>query len=149
MRQRAARLPVASVLEATLDQQLVLVRLPRPEREACLIPGRRFRCDRVWRDARVVVEIEGGIYRGGRHTAVEGFIRDCEKYNLLALAGWCVLRVTERDIRTGRAVAWITEALQRSEDDVIGATTRGTTAASQPSGGVHPGRRGPDGHRVS
>lgn len=63
---------------------------PEPERELQLIPGRKFRCDFVWRDAMVAVEIDGGQWkaRGGRHNTD----KDREKMNLLTLHGWHVLR---------------------------------------------------------
>lgn len=66
--------------------------LPEPERELKLIPGRKFRCDFVWRlgGSGVVVEVDGGQYAamGGRHNSDA----DREKINLLTLHGWRVLR---------------------------------------------------------
>jgi very-short-patch-repair endonuclease len=40
------------------------------------------------------VEIEGGVWRGGRHTTGAGFTRDCEKYLAASALGWMVLRLT-------------------------------------------------------
>lgn len=65
--------------------------LPKPEREVTgLITGRKSRCDFVWRDSRVIVEIDGGQWKagGGRHNTDE----DREKINQLTLRGWHVLR---------------------------------------------------------
>lgn len=63
--------------------------LPTPEREVKLIPGRKWRCDFVWRPD-VVVEIDGGQFQlhGGRHNTDA----DREKMNALAIAGFRVLR---------------------------------------------------------
>jgi very-short-patch-repair endonuclease len=102
---------VPSKYEQRLIIQIVETGLPRPERQARLIEGRRFSCDFTWRAARVVCEVEGGSFMAGRHTRGASFRQDCEKYNLLALAGWLVLRVTDEHIRTGDAIAWIAEAL--------------------------------------
>lgn len=70
---------------------------PQPEREVCLIPGRKFRCDFVWRDRRTVVEVDGGTYKalGGRHNTD----KDREKMNLLALHGFKVLRYSGSMLR--------------------------------------------------
>jgi very-short-patch-repair endonuclease len=78
-----------------------------------LVPGRKFRSDFVWRDARVVVEVEGGIFGNvrGRHATGAGMTRDAKKYNALALEGWTVLRVTPPQIRSGLALKWIERAL--------------------------------------
>ena len=103
-----------SHLEAALLQQIALVKLPAPEREARLVPGRRFTCDFVWRDQWLVVEVEGGIWatHKTRHVSGTGFERDSVKYNELTLRGFRVLRVTERQIKTGQALEWIERALK-------------------------------------
>lgn len=104
-----------SALEETLLARLSLAGLPAPEREASLVPGRRFRCDLVWRDHRLVCEVEGGVWSGGRHTSGTGYTRDCEKYSLLALEGWTVIRVTGTHIRSGQALEWIQRGLTRKQ----------------------------------
>ena len=103
-----------SHLETLLLAQLALAGFPAPEREVRLIPGRRFRCDLVWRPQRLVCEVEGGVWTGGRHTRGAGFTRDCEKYNELELLRprWAVLRITAEHIRSGQALAWLERALK-------------------------------------
>lgn len=54
---------------------------------------RRWRFDFVHLGARVAIELEGGVFTGGRHTRPRGFIADCEKYNAAAAAGWRVFRL--------------------------------------------------------
>lgn len=44
----------------------------------------------------IAIELEGGIWSGGRHTRGKGFEGDCDKYNEAALAGWTVFRLTGR-----------------------------------------------------
>lgn len=61
--------------------------------------GRRFRFDRAWPEARVAVELEGGVWSRGRHVRGEGFERDCEKYNLAQALGWKVFRFTGRMLK--------------------------------------------------
>jgi hypothetical protein len=42
----------------------------------------------------VALEVEGGVWTGGRHTRGAGFLKDVEKYNRAAVLGWRLLRVT-------------------------------------------------------
>jgi very-short-patch-repair endonuclease len=100
-----------SQIEDRLAMYVRAARLPEPEREQMLIPGRRFRCDFVWKPQRLVVEVEGGTFVQGRHTTGSGFAADAEKYNLLTLAGYRVLRVTGGQVKSGAALNWIELAL--------------------------------------
>lgn len=110
---------MTSPLEAKLLMQVRAAGLPTPQREVCVIPGRRFRLDLGWVEHRLGCEVEGGLYRGrsGRrgagHTSTSQILRDCEKHSLLAVHGWRLIRATEKTISDGRAVAWIEAALAR------------------------------------
>lgn len=61
-------------------------------------PPRRWRFDFAHTVAKVGIEIEGGIWTGGRHTRGKGYIADCEKYNTAQLMGWQVFRLTSSQI---------------------------------------------------
>ena len=63
---------------------------PIPEYQFCL--ERKWRTDYAWPEFSIALEIEGGIYCGGRHITPKGFIKDLEKYNKLAELGWLLLR---------------------------------------------------------
>lgn len=93
--------------------------LPKPETEVELIPGRKFRFDFVWRERRLVAEVEGGMYApgGGRHRQREGFERDAEKYNLASGLGFLVVRFTPAMIRSGQAIRTL-EGLLKGEVQV-------------------------------
>jgi very-short-patch-repair endonuclease len=110
---RAARQP--SKLEALLASHIHAAGLPAPEREARLVPNRRYRADFAWTGERgtggLVVEVQGSTFTGGRHTRGAGYESDCEKLALLTLLGYRVLWVTGRQVRSGQALRWITEAL--------------------------------------
>lgn len=56
-------------------------------------PKRRWRADYRVNDAPVLIEIEGGIWAGGRHTRAKGFIEDTRKYNAAAALGFTVFRL--------------------------------------------------------
>jgi very-short-patch-repair endonuclease len=72
---------------------------------------RAWRFDFAWPGRRVALEVEGGTRSGGRHTRPQGFEDDAEKYNEAALLGWLVLRVTGAQVKSGKALAWVTQLL--------------------------------------
>jgi len=61
-------------------------------------PKRRWRFDFANPLLMVAIEIEGGIWNGGRHTTGRGFIADCEKYNEALKLGWKVMRLTKSQL---------------------------------------------------
>lgn len=68
--------------------------IPTPEREAKFHQTRNWRVDFMWRQQKLAVEIEGGIYNRGRHVRPAGFKNDILKYNALSIAGYKLLRFT-------------------------------------------------------
>ena len=76
----------------TLCQDL---QLKAPVAEYRFYSERLWRMDYAWPQAKVAIEIEGGIYQGGDHTtSMQGVLGDIEKYNTAASMGWLVLRAT-------------------------------------------------------
>lgn len=57
-------------------------------------PIRKWRFDYAIIEHKIAVEVEGGVYTGGRHTRPVGFLGDMEKYNAGTLLGWRIFRVT-------------------------------------------------------
>lgn len=88
----------ASPLEAKFALLWRALRGPALEREHRFAPPRRWRFDFAHPASRVAVEIEGGVWRRGRHNRPKGFIADCEKYSAAAVAGWTVVRLTAKQI---------------------------------------------------
>lgn len=68
--------------------------LPSPQHEYRFAPPRRWRFDFAWPSQLVAVELEGGLWNGGRHNRPRGYIADMDKYNAATVAGWRVLRYT-------------------------------------------------------
>ena len=68
--------------------------LPVPETEYKFDHARRWRFDIAWVGEAVAVEIDGGVYSGGRHVTGTGFTGDCIKLNRATELGWRVLRYT-------------------------------------------------------
>lgn len=65
--------------------------------------NRKFRIDFFLPEFNVGIEYEGIIASKSRHTTVDGFSKDCQKYNLATIAGIRILRYTalnEADLHT-------------------------------------------------
>lgn len=59
---------------------------------------RKWRFDFAYPDIKLAIEVEGGIWLGGRHVHPIGFSKDCEKYNAAAKQGWRVFRLVPQMI---------------------------------------------------
>ena len=55
-------------------------------------PVRRWRFDYAIPTAKIAIEVEVGVWTGGRHTSPKGFLNDMEKYNTATIMGWRLLR---------------------------------------------------------
>ena len=97
----------------TFDQQCELAGLPKPEAEYRFHPTRRWRFDFAWPATSLAVEVDGGAWVNGRHSRGAGVEKDCEKYAEAMCAGWRILRVTPKQVKTGEALAWISRLLGR------------------------------------
>jgi len=75
--------------------------------------GRRWSVDFAWPTQKIVVEIEGGIWRrgGGAHTHPMNVLRDIEKYNALALMGYRLFRFSDRELKDGSAIEMMKKVL--------------------------------------
>jgi very-short-patch-repair endonuclease len=97
------------------DQQCRLAGLPMPIAEFRFHPERRWRFDWAFQTAdRLAVEVEGGVWSGGRHTRGVGFEKDLEKYAEALILGWKVLRVTPKQIADGRALTLVDRILRKA-----------------------------------
>ena len=83
---------------------------PPPEKEWRFHDTRKWRFDFAWPDLLLALEVEGGIWRRGRHQTAKGYSADCEKYSEAAILGWKVIRVTQPMIKTGLAIDLIKRA---------------------------------------
>jgi len=88
-------------------------RLPLPVAEHRFHPTRLWRFDYAWPAQKIALEVEGGIWTGGRHINAAGFIADLEKYNAAAVLGWRILRMTPKSIATLISVHLVREAMQK------------------------------------
>lgn len=72
--------------------------LPEPVPEYRFALPRRWRIDWAWPDARLGLEVDGGVWTRGRHTRGSGWVKDSEKLNTAAIMGWRMLRCTPQQL---------------------------------------------------
>lgn len=77
-------------------------------------PKRRWRFDYAIPEYKIAVEVEGGIWRGGRHNNPMGFIKDIEKYNSATSLGWKLLRVQPKDLMSTMLIDLIKETIKNN-----------------------------------
>lgn len=78
-----------------------------------LVPEHYFHPERRWRfdfvvkskalhskdnDVKVAIEVDGGLFSGGRHSRGAGAVKDMEKLNTALTLGWRVVRTTPQDV---------------------------------------------------
>ena len=129
----ASRMVPGSDLERTLLFQIRAAKLPEPELQYQAVPGRRWRWDFAWpregpsrfmysreasgreplywRDAGLLMEVDGATWTGGRHVTGKGYEADCEKQSTAAALGWRTMRFTRGMVESGRALELIEEGL--------------------------------------
>nr|WP_312324537.1 DUF559 domain-containing protein [Acinetobacter oleivorans] len=74
------------------------------EQEYKFHPIRKWRADFFITGTKILVEVEGGIWSGGRHTRGKGYLGDMEKYNEAAAMGYKVLRFSTEQVKSGLAL---------------------------------------------
>ena len=102
-------MPTASHLDL-VQAQCRLHDLPWPVPEYRFHPTRKWRLDLAWPDLQIAVEVQGGIWTGGRHTRGQGAARDYDKLSTAAVMGWCVILVTPSQIKSGIWVQYFNDA---------------------------------------
>ena len=94
---------VVSEGEATLAQHLKVHGISF-EQEFKFHETRMWRADFHIVGHKLLVEVEGGIWSGGRHTRGKGYQADMEKYNAAVGLGYRVLRFSTEQVKSGFAV---------------------------------------------
>lgn len=74
-------------------------------------PVRKWRFDYAIPEHKIALEVEGGVWTGGRHTSPKGFLGDIEKYNTATLMGWRVFRTTPEDLYKTATIKLIKTAI--------------------------------------
>jgi hypothetical protein len=85
--------------------------IPDPVEEYIFHPVRNWRVDICWPEQKLALEVEGGTFmkKGGHRGSISGYIKDLEKYNALAIAGYWLLRFTPQEMESGEAYQQLRE----------------------------------------
>ena len=97
---------VESIGESLLATQLKALKIEF-EREFKFHHKRKWKADFHITGKQILIEVEGGIWSGGRHTRGKGYIGDMEKYNAATIMGFQVLRFSTEQVKSGLAVQQI------------------------------------------
>ena len=81
------------------------------EKEFKFHPVRKWRFDYAFPEHKIALEVECGVWTGGRHTSSVGFLNDMEKYNTATLMGWRVFRTTPDDLYRKKTLDLIKNAI--------------------------------------
>lgn len=93
-RQTAAKPPLRDVFTVICKTDLKVECI----KEFKFHPVRKWRFDYAIPEYKIALEVEGGVWSGGRHTSPKGFLGDIEKYNMATLMGWRVFRTTPDEL---------------------------------------------------
>lgn len=91
------------------------ITIPAPLREHRFHATRRWRFDFAWGPPKLALEVQGGIFSRGRHTRGAALLKEYEKLNEAALAGWRVLFVTPQQVQNGEATKLVARAINNEE----------------------------------
>ena len=97
---------IPNEFEAKLARELRTLKIDF-EQEFRFHPDRKWRADFYLIDKKILVEVEGGIWSGGRHTRGKGYIGDMEKYNAATALGYRVIRFSTDQVKSGHAIQQI------------------------------------------
>lgn len=102
----------AAVCDALADSLRALgVKVKREER---VCAERRWRMDLYLPEHELAVEVDGGAYSGG-HTRGKAYETDCEKTAAIARRGCRLVRVTNGQVKSGKALALVRRAIGGAE----------------------------------
>ena len=76
-------------------------------------PVRKWRADYAFPSAKLLMEVEGGFFSGGRHSRGGGAVKDMEKYNMAEIMGYHILRFIPSQVEKLEALgsigAWFSQ----------------------------------------
>ena len=88
--------------------------IPKPVFELKFHPTRKWRFDLAWPDQKVALEVQGGIWTGGRHNRPAAMLKEWEKLNTAAGMGWRMLYCQPSDLLMDTNIQQIRTALDYS-----------------------------------
>lgn len=101
--------PNPAIIIALIRQNFI----PQPVPEYKFCETRRWRFDYAWPASLVALEVQGGIWGGGRHTQGPALLKEWEKLNTAAVMGWRILYCQPKDLCTKAMLETIKAALSK------------------------------------
>lgn len=98
-------------MKASMDAMCAAYGIPRPVAEFRFAPPRKWRFDYAWVENKLALEVQGGIWTGGRHVRGAALLKEHEKLNAAAKNGWRLLYCTPAELKSGAIFATVREAL--------------------------------------
>lgn len=103
-----------SEAEEELTFQMMAAGLPPFQRQARFDKKRKFLADFLFETQRLIVEVQGGTWTGGRHVHPKGYEDDCERMIIAQLNGYRIAYVTSDMVWDGRALKWVIALIANS-----------------------------------
>jgi very-short-patch-repair endonuclease len=75
-------------------------------------PTRKWRFDYAFVEQKIAVEVDGGVWIGGRHNRASGYVKDLEKFNAATALGWVVLKFTPEQLYRSATFDLIKETIK-------------------------------------
>lgn len=79
-------------MEDKLDQWIIDLSLPSPQKEHRPGIAKKFRLDYAWPEHKIAVELNGGTFQRMGHSTGRGIQRDYVKLNYCQILGWLVIQ---------------------------------------------------------
>ena len=89
-------------------------------------PHRRWRFDFAFAN-KVALEVQGAIFTGGRHTRGAALLKEHEKLNAAACAGWRVLFTTPQNLCMMETIEMLKAAISKDNGGRLGSEKRKST----------------------
>jgi very-short-patch-repair endonuclease len=82
-------------------------------------PTRKWRFDYAIPVHKIAVEVDGGVWIGGRHNRASGYIKDLEKFNAAGSMGWTVLKFTPDKLYKSVTIDLIRETVKNRQNESV------------------------------
>lgn len=93
-------------------------------------PERKWRMDFARPDIRLAIEVDGGVWTGGRHSGGAGQVADMEKGNAAVMLGWQTLHFTPQQVKNGEAYRFVHFLHHRKVTQEHAPTDRGSRSGA-------------------
>lgn len=117
---------MSSKLEDALFEEFRLYGMPLPERQYKFHPTRKWKLDFAWIDRKIGVELDGGLFAGGRHNRGAAIELTHEKLNEAVRLGWQIYvfgpkacYAKKRTMQSSKALEFLWKVLHPMNDIAV------------------------------